>query len=181
MASTPARNLTAIHQRSLITPDGEEALSSPSSSIAASPPPLLSVGHAPHSPLQLETAAAEVLVDKRRYLAPEPLDRDRKRRRRLASDTLDSVNKNRNVILPLNQLLNFIENSFCCKRCHTSLTRCDEEQEEEVRPLGLGVFDLACGLNFKCECGVRQSLRPATVPEATPKLKTLQDGNPYGT
>ena len=115
-------------------------------------------------------------MDKRRYLAPEPLDRDRKRRRRLTSDTLDSVN-----ILPLNQLLNFIENSFCCKRCNKTLTRCNEEEEEEVRPLGLEVFGLACGLNFKCECGAQESLRPVTVPEATSKLKTLQDGNPYGT
>ena len=148
MASTPSSISTGAIHASLITPEGEDPFPP-----AASPPPLLSVAHASHSPLQLEPAAAEVLVDKRRYLAPEPLDRDRKRRRRLTSDTLDSVNKNRNVILPLNQLLNFIENSFCCRRCHKSLTRCDEEQEEEVRPLGLEVFGLACGLDFKCECG----------------------------
>ena len=173
----------AIHT-TLITPEGEHTFQP-----TASPPPMLSVAHISHSPQVHpepaaaepvpEPAAAEPVVDKRRFVAPEPLDRDRKRRRSLTSDTIDCVTKKRNVILPLNQLLEFIENSFCCKRCNKTLTRCDEEQQ--VPPLGLEVFGLACGLNFKCECGMRESLRPVTVPEATPKLKTLQDGNPYGT
>ena len=38
-------------------------------------------------------------------------------------------------------------------------------------PLGLEVFGLASGLNFKCERGKRQSLCPVTVPSAEPELK----------
>jgi hypothetical protein len=47
--------------------------------------------------------------------------------------------------------------------------------------LQLEVFGIACGLNFNCDCGVSDSLRPNIVPDATEKLKTLEDGKPYGT
>jgi hypothetical protein len=150
-----------------ITP---EAVSAPIPPAAL--PPLLSTAHMPHSPLHKEPA-------KTRYVQPEPLDREKKRRRLLTSDHIDSVNINRNVILPLDGLLCFIENNFCCKRCHKSLKR--STRGEATPPLGLEVFGLACGLNFKCGCGEKQSLRPVVVPSATHKLTTLQDGHPFAT
>ena len=176
MASTPA-SMVSISNR-IITPDDVDAGTSfaPGTS---SPPPIVSKAHISHSPPPEEPAAASPLVEKRRYLAPSPLDNEKKRRRRLTSDALDNVNINRNVILPLDSLLFFIEHNFCCKRCHKSLTRCADVQV--VPPLGLEIFGLACGLNFKCDCGVKESLRPFLIPAAIPKCKTLQNGHPFST
>jgi hypothetical protein len=69
-----------------------EAVSAPIPPAAL--PPLLSAAHMPHSPLHKEPA-------KTRHVQPEPLDREKKRRRLLTSDHTDSVNINRNVMLPL--------------------------------------------------------------------------------
>ena len=43
------------------------------------------------------------------------------------------------------------------------------------------MFGLAIGLNFKCECEVKDSLRPTVVPSTMAKLQTLQNGDLFGT
>jgi hypothetical protein len=53
--------------------------------------------------------------------------------------------------------------------------------KQTASPLGLEIFGMAAGLNFQCDCGAKQSLRPRVVPEAAPKLKTLTDGKPLAT
>ena len=170
----------AIHT-TLITPEGEHTFQP-----TASPPPLLSVAHMSHSPaLHLEPAApsreepttASPIVDKRRYFAPEPLDRGRKRRRSLTSDSIDDANINRNIVVPLESLICFIEDNFLCRRCGTKLTNCDTAQPH----LTIEVFGLAVGLNYKCVCGAHASLRPLVVPSALTKLTTLREGEAYGT
>ena len=138
-------------------------------SVSVSDPPILSNGHTSQSPL----------VQKQRYFEPAPMEKERRRRRSLTSDVLDEMTVNRNVILPLDQLLRFIEDNFICRRCNRRLTK--SEDIRDIPPLGLEVFGLAVGLNFKCGCGVKDSLRPAVVPSAMPKLLTLQNGDPFGT
>jgi hypothetical protein len=85
----------------------------------------------------------------------------------------------RNVLLPLDGLLSFLELNFCCKRCHRSISKSSIEQP--TSPLGLEIIGLACGLNFNCFCGGESSLRPEVVPSSVVKLKTLKDGQPYST
>ena len=67
-----------------------------------------------HSPLQEGEPTTSPIVDKRRYFAPEPLDNERKRKRRLTSARIDDVNINCNILLPLVSLLCFIENNLLC-------------------------------------------------------------------
>ena len=43
------------------------------------------------------------------------------------------------------------------------------------------MFGLSVGLNFRCACGVKDSLRQIVVPSAMSKLLTLQNGEPYAT
>jgi hypothetical protein len=121
--------------------------------------------------------AASPPAPKARHVPPKPLEREKKRKRLLRTwDAADSRNVNRNVVLPLHHLLSFTENNFCCKRCHKTLNNCPGKQT--ASPLGLEIFGVAAGLNFQCDCGAKQSLRPRVVPEAAPKLKTPMDGQP---
>jgi hypothetical protein len=175
MASTPLAD--GVRQEQLvITPDDVSTTTPP---LMLATAPLVSNGHMAHSPLRNDE---EPVVEKRRFTQPERLDKEKKRLRTTTSLILDSdmeSTTNRNVILPLDGLLLFLENNFCCKRCHKSLKRCDDAQP--IPPLGLEVFGLACGLNFKCACGEEKSLRPDIVPAAKGKLTTLKEGHPYAT
>ena len=122
--------------------------------------------------------ATEVL--KRRFVGPV-IEKERNVEcRGLTSTTLDDEqeNQNRNVLLPLDSLIVFLEENFMCKICRRSIKRSNEDGQQTPL-LGLEVFGLACGLNFSCDCGAKASLRPRVVPEAKSKLKSLQDGNPY--
>jgi len=152
-----------------VTPNDDCESVSKHSDSSSPDPPILSNAHMPHSPL----------VDKQRYFAPAPLDKEHHRRRSLTADVIDQMTVNRNVILPLDQLLFFIENNFLCRQCSRKLTKSEDKQD--VPPLGLEVFGLAVGLNFKCECGAKDSLRPTVVPSAMAKLRTLRNGDPFGT
>jgi hypothetical protein len=80
-------------------------------------------------------------------------------------DREDRLTMDRNIILPLDRLVYFLENTFDCKRCPNRLTRCDKERSEP--PLGLEVFGLACGLNFNCW--------PKVVPESLHKIGPVAD------
>jgi hypothetical protein len=116
-------------------------------------------------------------VEKKQFQTPEK-DEERNVRRHKTAIVLDSEDHsttNINILLSLESLLAFISNNFCCKRCHKSMQGCTETS------LQLEVFGIACGLNINCDCGVSDSLRPNIVPYATEKLKTLEDGKPYGT
>jgi hypothetical protein len=196
VATTPSRTVLIDDDGpSEITPDGD--ITAPLPAPAATPPPLVSTAHMHKSPRREEepatsdddddddeeepTAAVEptAAADKNRYVRPAQLDRERKRRRLCTSDVIDSGNINRNVILPLSDLISFLEKNFCCRLCHKSLN--ERAENQAVRPLQLEIFGLACGLNFQCECGIKTSLRPTVVPEAVAKLKTLKDGHPFAT
>ena len=120
--------------------------------------------------------------EKRRFVEPV-IQKERNVKRRLTSTTLDDEqeNQNRNILLPLDSLIAFLENNFMCKKCRRTIKRSEDEDGQQTPPLGLEVFGLACGLNFSCDCGAKASLRPRVVPEAKSKLKSLQDGNPYAT
>jgi hypothetical protein len=153
---TPAKAMGDVFSPSEVTPDGVRR-----ESRWIPPAPLVS-----NSP-----------VEKKRFQTPEK-DEERNVQRRKTAIVLDSddhATTNRNILLSLESLLSFISNNFCCKRCHKSMQGCVETS------LQLGVFGIACGLNFNCDCGVSNSLRPNIVPDATEKLKTLEDGKPYGT
>jgi hypothetical protein len=152
-------------------------------------PPLLSVQHEPHSPLAIVPTELES-VDKNRFHKPE-IVRERSAKRRRTSMTIDNTSGEdsnysvtRNIILPLDGLVKFLEENFVCKRCRKCLTTsvgANGDDEQQRPPLGLEVFGLACGLNFNCDCGVNASLRPDLVPEAHDKIKTLKKGKPYAT
>jgi hypothetical protein len=93
-------------------------------------------------------------------------------------DREDRSTMDRNTILPLDNLVSFLENSFVCKRGRHRFTRCNEEQSEP--PLGLEVFGLAFGLTFNCCCGARDSVRPKVVKEALHTIGTVDDKKPIG-
>jgi hypothetical protein len=153
-------------------------------------PPILSAAHEPNSPLAAVPTELES-VDKNRFKKPEFV-RERNAKRRRTSMILDNTSiddsnysVNRNILLPLDGLVKFLEENFACKRCHKSLTSVasanDDDAQQQRPPLGLEVFGLACGLNFCCDCGTKASLRPDLVPEAQAKIKTLVKGRPYAT
>jgi hypothetical protein len=66
-----------------------------------------------------------------------------------------------------------MERNFCCKRCHRNVA--------PDSTIGVEVYGLAFGLHYNCLCKASASLRPDLVPEATPKLKKLRIGQPFGT
>jgi hypothetical protein len=176
--STPARAIDDEEKdvsRGFITPD--ESRVDNSCRLPSSPPPLLSVAHLPSSPgtpvdLVPPTPSSPVPeVEKRRYFAPS-IDLEKNKKRRKTAMSIDG----RNVILPLETLVKFLDGNFVCKRCHKSLQANDIDE-----PLRLEVWGVACGINFQCGCGVGNSLRPELVPSAHEKIKTLKDGQPYGT
>jgi hypothetical protein len=133
-----------------------------------SPHPLISVAHIRHSP-----EATVAVVNKRRFFVSE-INQERNKKRRQTAMSIDVMN----IILPLKALVQFLDCNFCCKRCHKSLPvqSCDGDEA-----LHLEVFGISCGINFRCNCGVHDSLCPDLVPLAKDKLKTLTDSNPYGT
>ena len=133
MESTPTRGKLPAEPYK-VTPYDEDCESvSKHSDNSVSDPPILSNAHTSQSPL----------VEKQRYFQPAPLDKEHRRRRSLTSDALDEMTVNRNVILPLDQLLRFIETNFLCRRCNRKLTK--SEDIRDVPILGLEVFGLAIG------------------------------------
>jgi hypothetical protein len=87
--------------------------------------------------------------------APPTIDRERNqkcRRTCYVVDREDKTTTDRNILLPLQSLLSFLEASFVCKRCHKRLGRTAEDPLEP--PLGVEVFGLAFVLNFNCICGL---------------------------
>jgi hypothetical protein len=125
------------------------------------PPPLLS--HASSSP-----EATGI-----RFFKPE-IDLERNKSRRKTSFVVDRKEQclNRNILLPLDSLISFLEENFCCRQCRTVL------RGDGV--LGLEVFGAACGLHFNCACGSKGSLLPKLVGGKEDKLKILEVGRPFG-
>ena len=114
---------------------------------------------------------------KYRYVKPE-IDRVRNhKRRKCLVDTRDVDSTSRNVILPLNSLLTFIADNFCCRHCRTVLSTTDEET-----PLRLEIIGIASGLHFNCSnksCPASGSLRPDLASDATIKTAKLTEGTPF--
>jgi hypothetical protein len=140
-----------------------------SSGGAAADPPIVSVAHVTDSPL----------LPQRRFVKPK-LVPERAAKRQKTKVVLDGedASTHRNIVLPLNSLLRFLEENFCCRRCRTQINISDDG----YKPLGLEVFGVACGINFNCKFGAAASLCPKVVDAAKiMKLKTLQVGKPYGT
>lgn len=101
---------------------------------------------------------------------------------RKTSIVLDSDNKStakRNVILPLDGLIYFLEDHFCCKKCCRSIKKCADEQPQSS--LVLEVFGLVCGINFKCTCGAKGSLSMHICCPRRDGKKSLKDGKPFVT
>jgi hypothetical protein len=123
---------------------------------------------------------AASIPKERFFKASNDKDHDAKRRKTLhVLDREDKLTMDRNIILPLDRLVSFLENNFVCKRCrHRLTTRCNKEQFEP--PLVLEIFGLACGLNSNCRCGAQDSLRPKVVEEALPKIGPADDKKPIG-
>jgi hypothetical protein len=138
---------------------------------AAADPPIMSVAHVTDSPL----------LPQRRFVKPKlvPERADKRQKTKVVLDAEDA-STHRNLSVPLNSLLRFLEENFCCWGCRRQINISDDGY---YKPLGLEVFGVACGLNFNCVCGATAaSLRPKVVAAARiAKLKTLQVGKPYGT
>jgi hypothetical protein len=110
-------------------------------------------------------------------------DKGRDSKRRKTSHVLDTSavedksTMNRNIILPLDRLVSFLESNFVCKCCCNKLTTFDDEKSKP--PLGFDIFGIACGLNFNCRCGAQDSLRPKVVDESLQKIGP-NDKKPIG-
>jgi hypothetical protein len=124
------------------------------------------------------------VVTKRRFLRPknDPNRAAKRSRSAVQLDSNETSTTNRNMLLPINTFLKFLENNICCKRFVTLFskqnvvndegsTNASEAVQVLHNVLCLEVFGLACGLNFNCECGASASLRPDLVPAAA-KTKT---------
>jgi hypothetical protein len=135
----------------------------------------------PHCP-EAEDAGNQPPVEKRRLAAPEK-DKERNAKRRQTTYILDRDAKDttdRNIILSLLTLLEFLEENFVCKRCHKCLTRGDDDDGQPQFPLSIEMYGLAtCGINFDCQCSHQASLRPDVVPDAQQKIVALGEGKPY--
>jgi hypothetical protein len=102
----------------------------------------------------------------------------KRRKTNFKIETGDKTVTDIDVIIPLYHLISFLEKHFVwCKRCRKRLTTGHFEQSQP--PFELDVFGLACGINFKCDCGAAASLRPEVVTESKTKLDSLPDGNPF--
>jgi hypothetical protein len=84
----------------------------------------------PDDPVELfsptETLEPQRVVDKQRFVEPNrDVERNRSRRQTtfILESKADTPVDDRNVILPINSLIKFLESNFVCKRCHKSLTR----------------------------------------------------------
>jgi hypothetical protein len=122
---------------------------------------------------------------KERYFKPSnDKDRDAKHRKTLhVLDGDDKCSTDRNIILPLDSLVAFLEENFVCKRCRhrlTTTTRFAGSREQSEPPRVLEIFGLACGINFNCPCGAQDSLRPKVVQEALTKIEPANDKQPIG-
>ena len=168
-----------------VSPDPLDTESSSVSDSYEGNPPLVSAAHVSATP-----PAA-------RYLKPECVP-ERAVKRRKTSVTLDSEDAsttNRNILLPVDTLLSFIEDNFCCKQCRRVFktksvddvpatddqAASSDNAQDPHKALSLEIFGIACGTNFNCECGTAASLRPTLLPAAADKIKTLEDGKPYAT
>jgi hypothetical protein len=148
--------------------DGRELLTTLT---AAMPRPLSDLPHRSSITSPTIEGRREV-VEKIRFQKPE-IESKRNTKRRNKTTT------NRNIILPLDGLLQFLEQNVCCKECRKSINTLPNEQPHS--PLVLEVFGLACGLNFQCACGAKASIHPPVVPEALDKVTTLVAGRPFST
>jgi hypothetical protein len=104
------------------------------------------------------------------------LDGNRNEKRRRTAVFPDGSLTNRNVLLCVDSLLKFIQDNFCCGRCHKNLHKMANKPEH---PLGLEVVGIACGFNFNCGCGAGESLRPRIAPSSRKKITTLEKGKPH--
>jgi hypothetical protein len=163
MSEARSNGLPPSSSPNRVTPDQvTDASESAVASSALANPPLVSSSHLSDSPTRLSDGTAPEPA--KRHHAPVK-DHERNKKRSKTSVVLDDEDAaGRNIILPLDTLLSFLEENFSCKVCRTVF--------QAKNSLQLEVFGIACGLNFNCACGVSASLRPTTVPEATPKLDT---------
>ena len=153
----------------------------------ASTPPAKTAGMILEGPAEVTPEHIDnAYVEKRRFFHPGLLDANKRLKRRLTSlpipiteDGKSNDTSNRNIIIPLARLVLFLEHNFCCKKCHKGFQ--ESEEERGAPSLGLEVFGVAFGLNFKCVCGSEDSLRPELVKSAVDKIKTLKNGCAYGT
>jgi hypothetical protein len=139
-------------------------------------------GSPPPQPLPVAPVEAQAVVPAtggQRFHQPGA-DLERNNKRRKTAFTIDLDDKaltDRNIIIPLDKLIKFIETNFVCKRCRKRLDTCNPV---ETKPkLGFEIFGLACGLNFECGCGAEDRLRPSVVSESQSKVETLANGKPF--
>jgi hypothetical protein len=174
--TTPATLLVGVASRSCVVTPDDPSTNTPVSLFPGSAdsrdapvaPPDTCVGGAPQ-------------VTSTRFLAPlADAERNKKRRKtNFKLETEDKTLTDRNVIIPLHSLISFLEQNFVCKRCRKRLSTGQSSADQSLPPFELEVFGLACGINFKCDCGASTSLRPEVVSEAETKLDSIRDGNPY--
>jgi hypothetical protein len=125
--------------------------------------------------------AQELPAQTRRFLQPTA-DVERNSKRRQTNFKIVAGDKSildRNVILPLSSLVKFIENNFVCKRCRKRLISTGLAEHQSQAPFELEVYGLACGINFRCDCGAAASLRPDVIAESAPKIVALHAGKPF--
>jgi hypothetical protein len=131
---------TTTPMSSLVTPATPNSTTSPGDhNPDPNDPPILSTAHVSSSPHP----------NGQRFCRPVS-DLARNRRRRLTSFKIDAhAGEARNVILPLDQLMEFLTENFSCKKCRTVI---------EDGALSLEIFGLACGINYNCSCKATASL-----------------------
>jgi hypothetical protein len=134
-------------------------------------PLLVSQAQHPTSPAR---AATGTNLEKDRYLKPAA-NPEQNSKRRKTSVLLDGKDPDRNIILPLNDLLKFLSENFCCRGCRKILV----QNEGDTYPIELEVFGVANSLHFNCSCGFAGSVRPSLVPEAKPKVEAVVPGQRY--
>jgi hypothetical protein len=148
--------------------------------LTAAMPRLLSESSRQSSTTPTTMEGRREVVEKIRFQERE-IESERNTKRRKTSYILDSADKtttNWNILLPLDGLLQFLQQRFCCKKCRKSIKTLPNEQPHHP-PLVLEVFGLACGLNFQCACRAKASLRPPVVAEEQEKVATLVAGRPF--
>jgi hypothetical protein len=123
---------------------------------------------------EIVAVVPDPVTERPQQFLPPTKNTDRSNKRRKTSYILDREDKStshRNILLPLDTLVTFLSENFVCKRCHKRLTQNAGDDEQPLPPLGLEGFGLAFGLNFKCDCGAKASLRPTTLsPNPSQKL-----------
>jgi hypothetical protein len=112
----------------VVTPleEGRELLTT----LTAAMPRPLSESSCQSSTTPTTTEGRREVVEKIRFQKPE-IESERNTKRRKTSFILDSADKtttNRNIILLLDGLLQFLEQKFCCKRCRKSIKTLPNKQ-----------------------------------------------------